>query len=216
MRIISGTIIPPTTPLPPVSSQAHLVPNLLPWEMRVQTQSLPSISPHHKRRELPGESNRDGFHPPIHRAERGSEHRVGSYEGTMRGGESETLSVFIPEEEMGTIDSDLFVSMIDEASGRVLIWRWDDVYNTRRVYIHLGYHLINLHIGWFHEPLLLRPRSCEGTQVLSCTHRLFAAIRARHLSRLPIPDDCASANFVIPGLSLGCTTFGPGTPWLCI
>ena len=36
----------------------------------------------------------------------------------MRGGEKETLSVFIPEEEMGTSDSDLFVPMIDEASGR--------------------------------------------------------------------------------------------------
>ena len=90
MGIVAGTIIPPTAPLTPVSSRARLIPNLLPLEKRVRTQSLPSISPHHKSRELPGESNRDGFHPPIHRTERGSELRVGSYEGMMGGGGRET------------------------------------------------------------------------------------------------------------------------------
>ena len=75
LGITAGTIIPPTTPLTPVSSQSHLFPNPPPWEKRARNQPLSSISPPRKGRELLGESNLDGFHSLIHRAERESELR---------------------------------------------------------------------------------------------------------------------------------------------
>jgi len=44
--------------------------------------------------------------------------------------------VFIPEEEMGDNSPDRYYNvMVDEASGRVLIWGWGNASNTKRLYI---------------------------------------------------------------------------------
>ena len=135
MGIVAGTIVPPTSLTTPPSSQPHPATNPLPLEKRVRTQSLLNMPSYRNGWEVLGESNRDGFHFWVCKTERGSELHMSSYEDMVRCGEKGMLRVFIPEEEMGSSSSDLFATMIDEASGRVLIWRWDSVYNMRRVYI---------------------------------------------------------------------------------
>ena len=129
--IVACTVILPAALSTLASSQSHQAPSLLSLEKQVRSQPLPYC----EGRELFGEWNRDGFRFLIYRSESGSELRVSSHNDIMRGGEKGVLKVLIPTEEMRCNVSDVLTTMIDEASGRVLIRRWSHRDHRRGVYI---------------------------------------------------------------------------------